>query len=160
MLQVPSNISSFPDKYPQQCHCEQLGSITWQGGVVNYKTILIHTDGLSLWWRLELCGTYMCRDTMCLYYFVVQNKWNQAWVSVGYVTTINKEDGYTHHSTKFSTPQLCMCLYICNRLNSNQVSPGTTTVSEDTPLTFSTVQLYVPIMSLWPTDWSMVSTVW
>ena len=49
-----------------------------------------------------------------------------------------------HHPTEFSTPQLCMCLYICNRLNSNQVSPGTTTVSEDAPLTFSTVQLYVP----------------
>ena len=41
-----------------------------------------------------------------------------------------------------------------------QVSPGTTTVSEDSPLSFSTVQLYVPTMSLQPTDGSIVSTVW
>ena len=41
-----------------------------------------------------------------------------------------------------------------------QVSPGTNTVSEDSPLSFSTVQLYVPTMSLQPTDESMVSTVW
>ena len=41
-----------------------------------------------------------------------------------------------------------------------QVSPGTTTVSEDSPVTFSTVQLYVPTMSLQWTDGSMVSTVW
>ena len=41
------------------------------------------------------------------------------------------------------------------------VSPGgTTTVLEDSPLSFSTVQLYVPSMSLQPTDESMVSTVW
>ena len=48
-------------------------------------------------------------------------------------------------------------------LNTNsavQVSPGTTIVSEDPPLSFSTVQLYVPTMSLTPTDESMVSTVW
>ena len=45
--------------------------------------------------------------------------------------------------------------------SSAQVSPGgTTTVSEDSPLSFSTVQLYVPTMSLQPTDESMVSTVW
>ena len=41
-----------------------------------------------------------------------------------------------------------------------QVSPGTTTVSEDSPLIFSTVQLYVPTMSSWSTDRLMVSTVW
>ena len=35
---------------------------------------------------------------------------------------------------------------------------GTTTVSEDSPLSFSTVQLYVPTMSLQPTDGSMVIT--
>ena len=38
-----------------------------------------------------------------------------------------------------------VCLYQVIRV---QVSPGTTTVSEDSPLIFSTVQLYVPTMSL------------
>ena len=47
-----------------------------------------------------------------------------------------------------------------NTNSSAQVSPGTITVSEDAPLSFSTVQLYVPTMSLQPTDESMVSTVW
>ena len=48
-----------------------------------------------------------------------------------------------------------------NTNTSAQVSPGgTTTVSEDSPLSFCTVQLYVPTMSLQPTDGSMVSTVW
>ena len=36
-----------------------------------------------------------------------------------------------------------MCVCQVARL---QVSPGTTTVSEDSPLIFSTVQLYVPTM--------------
>ena len=66
--------------YPQQWHCEWLGSIMWQVGVVNCEPILIHTDGLSFWWRLWLCGTFMRRDTVCNIrsYFVVQNKWSQA----------------------------------------------------------------------------------
>ena len=50
------------------------------------------------------------------------------------------------------------CKYIYIRVK--EFIPCTSTVSEDSPLKFSTVQLYVPTMSLWPTDGSMVSTVW
>ena len=80
----PLTSPPFPIKYPQQWHCERLGSITWQIGVINYEAIWIHTDGLSLWWRLELCGTFMCRDTVCkmCLYFVVQNKWSQALINL------------------------------------------------------------------------------
>jgi len=41
-----------------------------------------------------------------------------------------------------------------------QISPGKTTVSEDCPLAFTTVQLYVPTMLLQLTEGLMVSTVW
>ena len=41
-----------------------------------------------------------------------------------------------------------------------EVSPVTFTVREDFLLTFATVHLYVPTMSLRHTDGSMVSTVW
>ena len=37
---------------------------------------------------------------------------------------------------------------VCGQVVKVLVLPGTTTVSEDPPPTFSTVQLYVPTMSL------------
>ena len=62
------------------------------------------------------------------------------------------------NSRKFSPSKVSR--YTVCHVAKLQVSPGTTTVPENPPLTFSTVQLYVPTMSLQPTVGSKVSTVW
>ena len=60
----------------------------------------------------------------------------------------------------FSFRKIFCDLFILCKSAKVQYSRGTTAVFEDSPLTFTTVQLYVPKMSLRHTDGSMVSNVW